>query len=163
MPTQMLDPSPQELMRGRHIAALGTENADGSIHLTAVWYLFEAGSLYVATSSKTQKARNVAARPRASLMVDSRKPGAERGVTATGKVEVISGNQSQEINRRIHSRYLSTAAMSDPHIGPVFASFDDVTLRLTPVSWITWDMAVLDAQALGGRLGGTPGYLLPLD
>lgn len=163
MPTQTLDPSLQELLRGRHIATLGTENADGSIHLTAVWYLFESGVLYVATSSKTQKARNVAARPKASLMVDVRKPGAERGVTAAGKVEVISGNQSQEINRRIHSRYLSAAAMSDPHIGPVFASFDDVTIRLTPVSWITWDMAVLDAQAFGGLLGGTPGYLLPLD
>ena len=45
----------------------------------------------------------------------------------------------------------------------VFASFDDVTLRLTPVSWIAWDMAALDAQALGGRLAKTPGYLLPLD
>ncbi|MGC2183083.1 MAG: hypothetical protein WA637_07385 [Terriglobales bacterium] len=53
--------------------------------------------------------------------------------------------------------------MADPQIGPVFASFDDVTIRLTPESWTTWDMAVLDAQALGGRLGGTPGYLLPLD
>jgi len=45
----------------------------------------------------------------------------------------------------------------------VFASFDDVTIRLTAISWTAWDMAVLDAQALGGRLGGTPGYLLPLD
>jgi hypothetical protein len=96
-------------------------------------------------------------------MVDVRKPGAERGVTAAGSVELISGPQSQEINRRIHSRYLSAAAVSDPHIGPVFASFDDVTIRLTPVSWIAWDMAVLDAQAFGGRLGGTPGYMLPLD
>jgi PPOX class probable F420-dependent enzyme len=163
MPTRSLDPALQELLRGRYIATLGTENADGTIHLTAVWYLFESGSLYVATSSKTQKARNVAARPKASLMVDSRKPGAERGVTAAGRVEVISDGQSQEINRRIHSRYMSAAAMSDPQVGPVFASFDDVTIRLTPVSWITWDMAVLDAQALGGRLGGTPGYLLPLD
>jgi PPOX class probable F420-dependent enzyme len=163
MPTQTLNPSLQELLRGRYIATLGTENPDGSIHLTAVWYLFESGSLYVATSSKTQKARNVAARPKASLMVDVRKPGAERGVTAAGKVEVISGTQSQEINRRIHSRYLSAAAMSDPHVGPVFASFDDVTIRLTPVSWITWDMTALDAQAFGGKLGRTPGYLLPLD
>jgi hypothetical protein len=79
------------------------------------------------------------------------------------RVELISGSQSQEIKRRLHSRYLSAAAMSDPHVGPVFASFDDVTLRLTPVSWITWDMAVLDAQALGGRLGKTLGYMLPLD
>jgi PPOX class probable F420-dependent enzyme len=163
MPTQTLDPAFQELLRGRYIATFGTENADGSIHLTAVWYLFESGSLYVATSSRTQKARNVAARPRASLMVDSRKPGTERGVTATGSVEVISGNQSQEINLQIHARYLSAAAIADPQIGPVFASFDDITRRLTPASWTSWDMAVLDAQALGGRLGGTPGYLLPLD
>jgi PPOX class probable F420-dependent enzyme len=163
MPTQTLDPKLQELLCGRYIATLGTENPDGTMHLTAVWYVFESGSLFVATSSKTQKARNVTARPKASLMVDSRKPGTERGVTASGKVEVISGKQSQEINRRIHSRYLSAAAISDPHIGPVFASFDDVTIRLTPVSWITWDMAVLDAQAFGGRLGATPGYMLPLD
>ena len=163
MPTQTLDPTLQEFLRGRHVATLGTENADGTIHLTAVWYLFESGSLFVATSSKTQKARNVAARPKASLMVDARKPGTERGVTAVGKVEVISGDQSREINRRIHSRYLSAAAISDPHVGPVFASFDDVTIRLTPVSWFSWDMAVLDAQAFGGRLGRTPGYMLPLD
>jgi PPOX class probable F420-dependent enzyme len=163
MATQTLDPALQELIRGRYIATLGTENADGTIHLTAVWYLFEDGSLYVATSSKSRKARNVAARPKASLMVDVRKPGAERGVAAAGRVEVVSGGHSQEINRRIHDRYMSAAAMSDPRIGPVFESYDDVTLRLTPDSWFTWDMAVLDAQAFGGRLGGTPGYLLPLD
>ena len=85
MPTRTLDPALQELLRGRYIATFGTENSDGSIHLTAVWYLFESGSLYVATSSKSRKARNVAARPRASLMVDVRRPGAERGVTAAGK------------------------------------------------------------------------------
>jgi PPOX class probable F420-dependent enzyme len=163
MPTQSLDPSFQEVLWGRHIATLGTENADGTIHLTAVWYLFESGCLFVATSSKSRKARNVAARSKASLMVDLRRAGAERGVTATGTVELTTGEQSQEINRRVHARYLSATAMSDPHIGPVFASFDDVTIRLTPASWISWDMAVLDAQALGGRLGRTPGYLLPLD
>jgi PPOX class probable F420-dependent enzyme len=163
MPTQTLDPANQEFLRGRHIATIATENADGTIHLTAVWYLFEDGHLFVATSSKTRKGRNVAARPKASLMVDSRTPGRERGVTAAATVKLISGRESQEINHRIHTRYLSAAALSDPHVGPVFASFDDVTIQLTPASWITWDMAVLDAQALGGRLGKTPGYMLPLD
>jgi PPOX class probable F420-dependent enzyme len=163
MATQQLDPNFHDLLRGRYIATLGTENADGTIHLTAVWYLFEDGCLFIATSSKTKKSRNVVSRPKASLMVDARKPGRERGVTAAGRVELISGKVSREINRRLHSRYLSAAAMSDPHVGPVFESFDDVTIRVTPVSWIAWDMAVLDAQALGGRLGRTPGYLLPLD
>jgi PPOX class probable F420-dependent enzyme len=163
MSTQTLDPALRKLLLGRYVATLGTHNADGTVHLTAVWYLFEDGHLFVATSSKSRKARNVAARPKASLMVDVRKAGAERGVTAAGTVDVISAGQSREINRRIHSRYLSAAAMADPQIEPVFASFDDVTLRLTPVSWSTWDMATLDAQAFGGRLDGTPGYLLPLD
>jgi PPOX class probable F420-dependent enzyme len=163
MPTKTLDPTFQEFLRGRYIATLGTENGDGTIHLTAVWYLFQDGCLFVATSSRTHKARNVMARPQASLMVDARKPGKERGVTAAGRVELISGEQSQQINRSIHSRYLSAAAISDPHVGPVFASFDDVTIRLTPDSWIAWDMATLDAQAFGGRLGRTPGYMLPLD
>jgi general stress protein 26 len=163
MPTRTLDPTLEELLRGRHIATLGTENADGTIHLTAVWYLFEDGCLFIATSSKTRKARNIAARAKASLMVDVRKPGAERGVNGSGKAELISGQPSAEMNRRVHSRYLSAAAMSDPGIEPVFASFDDVTIKIVPDSWTAWDMAALDAQAFDGRLGGTPGYLLPLD
>jgi PPOX class probable F420-dependent enzyme len=160
---QPLDSAFQQMLQRRFIATLGTTNADGSIHLTAVWYLFEDGCLYVATSSKSRKARNVAAQAKASLMVDARRAAEERGVTASGRADLISGDQSREINRRIHARYLSAAAMADPQVEPVFASFDDVTLRLTPESWFTWDMATLEAQAFGGRLGGTPGYLLPLD
>ena len=76
-----------------------------------------------------------------------------------GKAELISGEQSEERNRRIHSRY----ECSSDDVGPVFASFDDVTIRITPGSWTAWGMGVLDAQAFGRRLGGTPGYFLPLD
>jgi general stress protein 26 len=158
-----LDPGLHELLQRRLIATLGTENADGSIHLTAVWFLFEENSFYVATSSKTKKARNILAKQKASLMVDMRNPGTERGLTVACKAELLSDDRSKQLNRLIHSRYLSAAAMADPQIEPVFASFDDVTIQLTPESSFTWDMATLDAQAFGGRLGGTPGYLLPLD
>ncbi len=163
MPAQEANASLREFLNRRHIATIATENADGSIHMTAVWYLFEDGRLYVATSSKTKKTRNLVARPKASLMIDSRKPGKERGVTAAGTADLIAGRESQEINRRIHGRYLSAEALADPGIGGVFAAFDDVTIRLTPASWISWDMAALDAQAFGGRLGGTSGYMLPTD
>lgn len=163
MSAQTLDPAFQDLVQERHIATLATENVDGTIHLTAVWYLFTDGHFFIATSAKTRKARNVAQRPKASLMIDTRKAGAERGITAAGTVNLISGDRSREINRRIHSRYLSAAAMADPQIEPVFASFDDVTIQLLPTHWSHWDMAALDAQAFGGRLSKTPGYLLPLD
>jgi PPOX class probable F420-dependent enzyme len=163
MPTQTLDPALQQFLQGRYIATLGTANADGTIHLTAVWYLFEDGDFFIATSSKSRKARNIAKKPQASLMVDVRRAAKERGVSASGKAELISGDRSREINRRIHDRYMSAAAIADPKVGPVFASFDDVTIRLTPDSWIPWNLAVLDAQALGGKLNANPGYLLPLD
>jgi PPOX class probable F420-dependent enzyme len=154
---------PQELLQGRRIATLATENDDGSIHLTAVWYLFEEGNLFVATSSSTRKARNVSARPKASLMVDVRRAGQERGVSASGKVEILRGEESRALNRRIHSRYMGAEALADPVVGPVVAAFDDVTLRLVPEKWISWDMVELDAQAFSGKLCGRPGYLLPLE
>src|SRR3989442_248801 len=72
-----LDPKFLPLVEGRRIASLGTLNDDGSAHLTAVWYLYEDGCFFVATSSRSRKARNLAARPRATLMVESRKPGSE--------------------------------------------------------------------------------------
>jgi len=162
MPTQTLDSASQEFLRGSRIATLATENEDGSIHLTAVWYLFENGCLYVTTSSKSRKARNAMERPKASLMVDSRKPAKERGVTAAGRVDVILGAEGQVIGRRIHERYLSAAALADPQVNSFFATVDDVTLRITPASWFCWDLAILDAQALGGKLA-TPGYMLAVD
>ena len=34
----LTDPIVQELLSGRYVATLATENADGSIHMVAVWY-----------------------------------------------------------------------------------------------------------------------------
>ena len=147
---------------GRFIASLGTESEDGSIHLTAVWYLFEDGCLYVATSSRSRKARNVASRPKASLMVDIRTPASERGLVAVCQAEIIRGENSKEINARIHSRYMSAPALSDPRAGGAMAAMDDITLKLTPTRWYTWDMRILDDILFGGTMK-TPGYLLPLD
>ena len=152
----------EKILAGRYIASLGTQNEDGSIHLTAVWYLFENGCLYVATSSRSRKGRNVMKHPKATLMVDSREPSKERGVVAVCAVEVISGDRSKEITARIHRRYMSEAAVADPRAGGMLATMDDITLKLTPTGWYAWDMSMLDAAMFGGALS-TPGYILPLD
>ena len=156
-----LDPKFLPLLEGRRIASLGTLNDDGSPHLTAVWYLYQDGHFFVATSSRSRKARNLAKRPNATLLVEARKPGSERGVTATGPVEVISGEKVRELNLQIHRRYMSDTAIADPQVGGVFAKFDDITLKLRPRVWTWWDMAELDAMYFGGRFGSTEGYLLP--
>jgi pyridoxamine 5'-phosphate oxidase-like protein len=158
----IMPPGSQEILRGRYIASLGTESEDGSVHLTAVWYLFEDGCLFVATSSRSRKARNVVSRPKATLMVDIRTPASERGLVAVCATEVISGESSKQINARIHRRYMSEAAMADPRAGGTMAAMDDITLKLTPTGWYTWDMRVLDDALFGGTMK-TSGYLLPLD
>lgn len=155
------DPKFLPLVEGRRIASLATLNSDGSPHLTAVWYLYQDGFFFVATPSRSRKARNLIERQTATLMVEARKPGSERGVTATGPVEVISGERVRELNLRIHRRYMSDAAIADPQVGGVFAQFDDITLKLSPCFWTWWDMPELDAMYFGGRFGSTPGYLLP--
>jgi PPOX class probable F420-dependent enzyme len=157
------DPLVQELLNGRFVATLATVNPDGAPHMVSVWYLWDAGRLYVATSSRSRKARNIKERPKASLMIDSRDPQASRGVTAICSAKILSGETSQAVNLRIHQRYLSQAALADPRIGPVFAQWDDVTLELTPTSFFAWDMREADLQVMGGAFAEHPGYLLPLE
>ena len=98
---------------------------------------------------------------KATLMMEARKPGSKLGVTATGLVEIVSGEKSRESNLRIHRRYLSPAAIADPLVGGIFVQFDDVTLKSRPQAWTWWDMPELDAMYFGGRFGSTPGYLFP--
>src|SRR5881296_1961111 len=124
------DPLVQELLAGRYVATLGTQNADGAPHLVSVWFLFEGNSCYVATASNSKKARNVQARPRASLMIDSRDAVASRGATVSGAARLLKGDESNRWNAKIHRKYLSEAAIADSRVGPVFAQWDDVTLQI---------------------------------
>ena len=83
------------ILSGRHIATLATQRRDGLIHLTAVWYMYKDGNLFVTTSSNSRQFKNIEARPIASLMIDTRKPGFEYGLTASGTANSIRGDEAQ--------------------------------------------------------------------
>ncbi len=157
------DPLVHELLSGRYVASLATENTDGSIHIVAVWYWFDGATVYVATSSRSRKARNLRSNPKASLMIDSRDPAASRGISIAGTAQLLTGEASREWNTKVHRKYLSEAALTDVKVGPVFASWDDVTVRIAPMSVIGWDMREADRQAFGGAFEKNPGYLVPLE
>lgn len=154
------DPLVKELLQGRYIATIATQNADGSAHMVAVWFTFDGTNLYVATASKTRKWQNLKRTPRASLMVDSRDPQASRGVTIAGTAKLLTGDASRQWNARIHEKYLSKGAIADPRVGPVFSAWDDVTIQLSPASVVSWDMREADKQAFGGAFSSNPAYLL---
>ena len=153
----------KQLLNGRYVAALATHNSDGSIHAVAVWYWFDGREVFVATSSRSRKARNLKANPRVSLVIDARDPAASFGTNIAGTGQLLEGDASRESNARIHRKYLSEAALGDSRVGPVFAAWDDVTIRITPASVIAWDMRDADRQAFGGAFAANPAYMLPLE
>jgi len=154
MPT-LTDPM-REILEARHYATLASHNEDGSIHLTPVWYLFDNERFYIGSPSSSRKARNAAARPNATIIVDIRRPGSERWVYASGGVEVLRGDESRQVNSRILHRYLTEEAMEDSQIGPAFATADDITLCLIPESWRWWSAKDVDEQYFGGILSSAP-------
>ena len=157
------DASVRQLLDNRYIASFATTNPDSSLHVVAVWYLFEGATIYVATSSRSRKASNLQSNPTVSLMIDARDPAASRGINIAGKARILTGDSSRQWNQRLHRKYLSEAALADPKVGPVFAAFDDITLQITPSSVIAWDMRQVDQRFLGGAIEKNPDYLLPLE
>jgi PPOX class probable F420-dependent enzyme len=158
----LADAKVKQLLEGRYIASLATHNPNGSIHVVAVWFWFDGADIYVATSSRSRKAKNLQANQKVSLMVDSRDPAASYGVTVTGTAQVLSGESSRRRNAEIHRKYLSEAALADPKVGPVFAGWDDIAVRISPSSVIVWDMRDADQHVFGGAFKNNPTYLLPL-
>jgi PPOX class probable F420-dependent enzyme len=152
----------RQLLDARHVASLATENSDGSIHMVAVWYWFDGTHVFVATSSRSRKARNLQSNPKVSLMIDARDPTASCGITIAGTAQIVTADSSRTRNAEIHRKYLSEAALADAKVGPLFAALDDVTIKITPASVIAWDMRAADRQFFGGALERNPAYLLPL-
>ena len=155
----------RELLASRLIATLGTLNADGSIQMTPIWYLFDPddGRVYVGTGSGSRKVRNVRAWPRATLLVDQRDPVGHRWAAAEGTAEVIGGEAAQAINARIRQRYLSVAG--EAAYGAWLATADDVTIALAPIAWRAWTLSNLEALAAAKGLpaAAIPDWFLPLD
>jgi PPOX class probable F420-dependent enzyme len=141
----------------RLIATLATEEADGSAYLTAVWYLWADGAFWVPTSGASRKARNAAARPRASILIDAR-TGDLAGFAARGSVELVTGGAALALNAAIHARYLTKTGVAHPELGRPIAGSDDVTLQLTPERWSSWDLG-----AVFGDLFADAALVHPLD
>jgi PPOX class probable F420-dependent enzyme len=144
-------------LAGRRIAILATLEPDGSPYLTSVWYLWRDGTFRVPTGGASRKARNAAARPQASIAVDSR-GAAYAGVRATGRVEIVRGEEALALNDEIHQRYVTDAGMADPRLGGLLQQGDDVTLLLVPEQWQIWDM-----EPVFGRRFGDPSLAYPLE
>lgn len=126
-----------DVLAGRGVAALGTLNDDGSIHLTYLLFLYEEGRFILETASSTRKARNVAARGRASLLVQGRaSSGRSLMVSCEGSARIVSMPEAHALNHRLREKYLVEDAIEA--VDAAWGSFDDVSIEITPERWHSW-------------------------
>lgn len=129
-------------------AVVGTLNPDGLIHLAFVLFLWENERFYFETASRTKKVRNILARPTASFAIDP--PGFMAMAEGTGRI--IEGDEANEINGRLRSKYLTPKARDG--LGSAWGSVDDVAVEITPHKWRSWSSEALTkmSQEAAGNL-----------
>lgn len=93
------------LAEPRH-AIVGTNRVQGPPQLSPVWYLYEAGKLYIGITANTAKYHNLRRDPGITICIDGCHPDA-RTVTIYGKAGLVEkGDPLQEDMRwRIIRRY----------------------------------------------------------
>jgi hypothetical protein len=138
--TELERPLVRELLGARLIANLGTVNADGTIHLVPLWFLWRAPHLLLPTSLATRKVRNLERDPRATIMIDDSRGGFDlRGLTLYGEVIIDHGPDAVATNREIHLRYLTKEGRALPVVEQYLGT-DDVTIRFLPARVSAWDL-----------------------
>ena len=134
------------LLDERRIATLTTFQEDGMPHVTAVWFLWQDGALYIATSSQTGKGRNLSRDPRMALCIESREDGQESGLSASGQAELLTGDSAATLAKQINGKYLTPKAMEHPVVGAAFVGMSDLIVKLVPEKWISWDMEAMGEE-----------------
>ena len=147
----------EDLLTKRLNATIGTLNSDGSIHLAYVIFLYEEGRFYFETSSVTRKARNVGARPTASLIVQgSVSSGRHIMAENEGTARLLGGDEAREVNRRLRAKYITDDALD--RVDNAWNEFDDVAIEITPgPRWRSWCGEIFNAEtivAMGGTMQG---------
>ena len=133
--------------------AVGTINEDGSIHLAYVIFLYESGSIWFETSSITRKARNAAARPTISFLVQgTAASGTGLMVAFEGEARVVDGDDAHAIQHRIRAKYVTAEAM--PALDRAWDAMDDVAIEIVPRRRRSWTGSML-ASATEAAIGSS--------
>ena len=130
----------RELLDARLIANLATLNEDGSVHLVGMWFLWDGAAVLLPTSGATRKITNLERDARATVMIDDSRGGFDlRGITMTGRAEILRGADAVALNRRIHLRYLEERGRDLQPVDRYLAT-DDVTIRFAPERVSSWNL-----------------------
>ncbi|MBI4336531.1 MAG: PPOX class F420-dependent oxidoreductase [Chloroflexi bacterium] len=134
---RMTDQEWHAYLRRRNIASLVTLKADGSPHVSPVWYLLDGAAIYVFTGKGTVKARNLARDARAAFCVASRtRP--YRAVLLEGQATLLEEGL-EDMVRRISVRYAGRRE-GGTYARRVLSQGGLVLIRLAPEKVMAWSI-----------------------
>jgi PPOX class probable F420-dependent enzyme len=120
----------EAFVQGHKLGRLATASSVGAPHVVPAMYAFADGAFWLSSEPGDLKARNVAANPRAALVVDEPPP-AKSGVTVRGPAEVIHDGDAFE-RAQDHLQAAGAAGKSRKAPG------EQVYIRLEPGSVASW-------------------------
>src|SRR5262245_48367561 len=134
-----------EVLASQGTAAVGTVNADGSVHLAYVIFLHRDGRTYFETASVTRKARNVRRTGRLSMLVQGTpSTGRQLMVSLEGTGRVIDGDEARRINHALRAKYIKPEALDE--IDRAWNTFDDVAVELIADRVRSWTGTIMYAE-----------------
>ena len=108
-------------------AMLGTTNANGSAHLTVMWYALEEDEIMFNTAAGRKKPENLARDPRASLIV----PDGYRFVRVEGMVRANDDQKVAQADiRKLASRYYQSEERVQRGVAEGWAKQHRITYRM---------------------------------
>jgi PPOX class probable F420-dependent enzyme len=131
----ILDQRQQRFVAKPRIATLATVRADGSPHITPVWFRYEDGDFVVSVDRGSVKHRNVERDPRVELCIDDRERPPFHTVIVRGRA-TVEGAPSAEWRLSLAVHYLGEE-MGRRYV-ETRDNPDAVLLRIKPERIVGW-------------------------
>ena len=136
---QMSESQVESFFQTPRYGVFGTNAADGPPQLTTVWYLYEAGVIYVGIERSSVKFRNLTRDPRVALCIDGEHPDGKTAVVyGLAKVLEEGAPESEGINWRLTRRYHDTDEEARLYQESV-SGLDPVLVKVTPKRTVALD------------------------
>jgi PPOX class probable F420-dependent enzyme len=137
---KMTDAEIDEFLHQKHTMSLASINADGTIHVVAMWYGFLEGEVAFETKAKSQKVANLRRNPNITCMVESGDDYNElKGVQIIGTAEIFEERDRLiEMGKSVFERHVGP--YTDDMLPAVEMMLNKrVGIKVNPVRVASWD------------------------
>ena len=133
-----------ERLNATALAKMATHRADGMIHLTPIWFVWDGECFQHTLGAGRVHLKNLAANPNVSLLVDE-DPRLQQGLAAGAWAIMARGtaelSRDEDLIREVTHKVLEKALGredADQYLEPIMAEGRTI-VTIKPSAWLTWD------------------------